>query len=47
VVYEDIYEAKQAVEHLSGFNVKERFPSFAVVACLLLILSNRPRGVAA
>jgi len=25
VVYEDIHEAKQAVEHLSGFNVKERY----------------------
>eukprot|EP00899_Mesostigma_viride_P026892 jgi/Mesvir1/7388/Mv19189-RA.1 len=26
VVYEDIYDAKEAVDHLSGFNVANRYP---------------------
>jgi RNA recognition motif-containing protein len=25
VVYEDIYDAKQALEHLGGFNVQNRY----------------------
>ncbi|KAG6789556.1 hypothetical protein POTOM_005660 [Populus tomentosa] len=35
VVYEDIYDAKTAVDHLSGFNVANR-----IASVLLLIVSN-------
>jgi pre-mRNA branch site protein p14 len=36
VVYEDIYDAKQAVEHLSGFNVANRY--------LIVLYFNAARG---
>jgi len=36
VVYEDIYDAKNAVEHLSGFNVANRY--------LIVLYYNASRG---
>jgi hypothetical protein len=33
VVYEDIYDAKQAADHLSGFNVQNRWVRRAVPNC--------------
>ena len=35
-MYEDIYDAKQAVEHLSGFNVANRY--------LIVLYFNAARG---
>ncbi len=38
VVYEDIYDAKAAVDHLSGFNVGGKFIHSLVLLCLLCML---------
>ena len=40
VVYEDIYDAKAAVEHLSGFNVANRY-----LICLFYGASKRSKKV--
>jgi pre-mRNA branch site protein p14 len=37
VVYEDIYDAKNALEHLSGFNVSNRY---------LIVLYHQPQKMA-
>eukprot|EP00891_Asterochloris_glomerata_P002917 jgi/Astpho2/2917/fgenesh1_pm.00050_%23_57_t len=41
VVYEDIYDAKAAVEHLSGFNVANRY-----LICLFYGASKRSKKIA-
>ena len=40
MVYEDIYDAKAAVEHLSGFNVANRY-----LICLFYGASKRSKKV--
>lgn len=43
VVYEDIYDAKQALEHLGGFNVQNRY-LILQVGCWLGGQTNSRRG---